>query len=167
MRSMPSFTFRALLGSLCLDPISAIPVDLAPETRRSAAAAASEAGLSVTDNHRTLTRVRRPPGLLRAVDTLRQNRKKKQKQKAGEDDEGEDEPEGVDSLRTELNQVEYLTRVGVGGREFLMIPDTSSSDTWMVREGFRCLVPWKPARRSSSEMSPLTSKWTDGSVNIR
>lgn len=142
-----------LLGSLALGTSSAAPApstnsifvpavaaQRSLETRRFAA----RAGLTVTDNHHTLSRVHRPPGKLRTVDLLRQNRKA-----AGTTGVGDPEdPEGVDGLDTGLNQVEYLMRVAFGGsngsggdQEFQMVPDTGSSDTWVARDGFRCLDP--------------------------
>ncbi|KAH9901985.1 acid protease [Xylariomycetidae sp. FL2044] len=55
---------------------------------------------------------------------------------------GDDEPEGVDTLRAELNQVEYIMEVGIGAEKYYMISDTGSSDTWIVQEGYRCLDPY-------------------------
>ncbi len=107
---MPSSIPRVaiLLGSLALSSLSAaasIPADRgALETRRpaAAAAAAERAGLSVTDNHHTLSRTKRPPGLLRTVDMLRQNQKSTS---SPQDKDNVYDPEGVGGLQTELNQV--------------------------------------------------------------
>ena len=144
-----------LLGSLALSTSSAAPAP-EPDSILDSAAGLSQrsletrrfavrAGLAVTDNHHTLSRVHRPPGTLRTVDLLRQNRKAG----AGATGVGDpDDPEGVDGLDTELNQVEYLVRAAFGGggggggnQEFAMVPDTGSSDTWVARDGFRCLDP--------------------------
>ena len=106
------------------------------DTRRVAA----RAGLAVTENHHTLSRVHRPPGTLRTVDVQRQNQKSSSAAAPVVGDP--DDPEGVDGLDTELNQAEYLMRVGLGDQVFEMIPDTGSSDTWVPREGFKCLDPY-------------------------
>lgn len=122
---------------------------------------AASAGLSITDNHHTLSRIQRPPGHLRTLDALLRQQKNLQGSspyptQGGNDDEDDDDdedtPEGIAGLRTELNQVEYLVRAEVGGQEFLVIPDTGSSDTWVAREGFKCLDQFgqKPAANQSS-----------------
>ncbi|KAI5865553.1 aspartic peptidase domain-containing protein [Durotheca rogersii] len=130
---MARLVLKALVGSLALGAGAAAPVDHMLEARNFAA----EAGLTITDNFHALPRIRRPPGLSRTLDVLRQNRRNY----ALMNDIGDDEPEGVDKLRAEMNQVEYIMKVGVGAEAYYMIPDTGSSDTWVISEGFKCLDP--------------------------
>ncbi|KAI1342085.1 aspartic peptidase domain-containing protein [Xylariaceae sp. FL0016] len=129
-----------LLSSIALRLGAAIPVEIDHllETRDHATAA----GLAITDNFHTLSRIKRDPGLSRTLDVLRQNYRNKVLMDDTFDlDPGDDDPEGVDHLKAALNQVEYIMEVGVGGQEYWMIPDTGSSDTWLVQEGFKCLDP--------------------------
>lgn len=127
---------QVLVGSLALGLGAAIPVDNMLQTRNFAA----QARLAITDNFHTLTRIRRQPGLSRTFDILRQNRKNKAIANDLIDDPND--PEGVENLRNELHQVEYIMKVGFGADEYYMIPDTGSSDTWIISEGFQCLDPY-------------------------
>jgi aspergillopepsin I len=52
------------------------------------------------------------------------------------------DPIGIDHIKAELNQIEYIMKVDIGSEPYYMIPDTGSSDTWIVHEGFRCLDPF-------------------------
>ncbi|KAI1415273.1 acid protease [Hypoxylon sp. FL1857] len=127
---------QILVGSLALGLTTAAPVDHLLESRNFAA----EAGLAITDNYHTLARIPRQPGLSRTFDVLRQNRKNKAIMDDLDDDPNN--PEGVDKLRAELHQVEYIMQAGIGAEKYYMIPDTGSSDTWIVSDGFKCLDPY-------------------------
>ncbi|KAI1504143.1 aspartic peptidase domain-containing protein [Biscogniauxia marginata] len=128
---MARLALQALLGSLALRLGTAVPVDQLLETRSYAA----KAGLAITDNYHTLSRIWRPPGTSRTLDVLRQKYKNRLLM-------GDDDPEGVDHIRAELHQVEYIMQVGIGADKYYMIPDTGSSDTWVVQEGYTCLDPY-------------------------
>ncbi|KAI1390936.1 acid protease [Hypoxylon trugodes] len=128
---MVSSVLQALAGALVLGLSAAAPVDHMLETRNFA----SKAGLAITDSYHTLARIPRRPGTSRTYDMLRQN----QRNRALMDD---DEPEGYDNLRPESHQVEYIMEVGIGSEKFYMIPDTGSSDTWIISDGFKCLDPF-------------------------
>ena len=57
---------------------------------------------------------------------------------------------GAGVVRAEQRQIEYLTEVRVGpSQKFDLIVDTGSSDTWIARSNFECLVtdPRIPATR--------------------
>ncbi|CAJ2508226.1 Uu.00g094120.m01.CDS01 [Anthostomella pinea] len=133
---MARFALQALLGSLTLGVGTAVPVDnLLQQTRNHAA----KVGLATTDNYHTLSRIQRPPGVSRTLDNLRQNQ-------VMNDDSypvalGDDDSGGVDHITAELNQVEYVMQVGFEADKYSMIPDTGSSDTWVVQEGFECFDP--------------------------
>ncbi|KAI2641613.1 acid protease [Hypomontagnella submonticulosa] len=144
---MAGIVLQALVGSLTLGLGAAIPVDHMLETRSFAA----QAGLAITDNFHTLARVQRQPGLSRTYDVLRQNRKNQLMMDELDDDPNE--PEGVDKLRAELHQVEYIMEVGIGGEKLFMIPDTGSSDTWIVSDGFKCLDPYYGQEVTQEECS--------------
>ncbi|KAI1375242.1 acid protease [Hypoxylon crocopeplum] len=131
---MAGFILQALVGSLTLGLGAAAPVDHMLETRSFAA----QAGLAITENYHTLARVSRLPGLSRTYDVLQQTRRNKILM----EDEDPNDPEGVDNLRAELHQVEYIMQVGIGAETYYMIPDTGSSDTWIISEGFKCLDPY-------------------------
>ncbi|KAK7750598.1 hypothetical protein SLS62_007445 [Diatrype stigma] len=160
--------FLALGGGslVALHPASATPPPIPLEDRtplqlEATRQFAASAGLSITDNHHTLSRIQRPPGHLRTVDALLRQQKNLQEASpypTQGDDNDVDIPEGIAGLRAGLNQVEYLVRAEVGGQEFLVIPDTGSSDTWVAREGFECLDQFgrRPAAdRSSCGFGPL------------
>ncbi|KAI5924328.1 aspartic peptidase domain-containing protein [Camillea tinctor] len=136
---MARLALPALLCSLALRLAAGIPVaDQLASTRNHAAAA----GLSITSNYHPLPRIQRPPGLSRTFDVLRQQQRQKHRLLASEADD-DDPAVGVDHLRAELHQVEYIMQVGIGaGEPYYMIPDTGSSDTWVVREGYTCLDPY-------------------------
>ncbi|KAI3323244.1 acid protease [Xylariaceae sp. AK1471] len=51
----------------------------------------------------------------------------------------DDDSIGIDHIRAELNQIEYITKVGIRSESYDMIPDTGSSDMWIGQEGFKCL----------------------------
>ncbi|KAI1080628.1 aspartic peptidase domain-containing protein [Whalleya microplaca] len=131
---MAGFVLQALVGSLALRLGVAAPLDHLLETHKHAAAV----GLAVTDSYHTLSRIQRSPGLSRTYDVLQQIRRKHRIMM----DELDDDPEGVDHIRAELNQVEYIMQVGIGEESYYMIPDTGSSDTWVVQEGYKCLDPY-------------------------
>ncbi|GAW27138.1 putative acid protease [Rosellinia necatrix] len=102
---------------------------------------AANAGLSFTDNYHTLSRIHRPPGVSRTVDVLRQIRRNRIfKNVTGISPDAD--PIGFDHLKAELNQIEYIMKVGIGPESYYMIPDTGSSDTWIIQEGFKCLDPY-------------------------
>ncbi|KAL7625122.1 hypothetical protein AAE478_004336 [Parahypoxylon ruwenzoriense] len=157
---MIGLVLQALVGSLTFGLGAAVPVDHMLETRNFAA----KAGVAITDNYHTLSRVHRPPGLSRTLDILRQNRKNHILMNDLEDDE----PEGVDRLRAELHQVEYIMQVGIGPETYYMIPDTGSSDTWVISEGFKCLDPYygQEVTQEDCGFGPLfKGDFPDGKIN--
>ncbi|KAI0546308.1 aspartic peptidase domain-containing protein, partial [Xylaria curta] len=131
---------KAQLGFLMLAAVAgAVPVE--HHQLSSTYAHAAKAGLVLTDNYHTLSRIRRQPGVSRTLDVLKQIRRNK----VFKDDSGlspEADPIGVDHIRAELNQIEYIMKVGIGPEPYYMIPDTGSSDTWIIQEGFKCLDPY-------------------------
>lgn len=74
-----------------------------------------------------------------------------------EDNAEEDTPEGVGKLDTALRQAEYIFKIKVNGEEFPMIPDTGSSDTWLVQSNYTCLnlTTRQPLPHSSCGFGPL------------
>ncbi|KAK7954471.1 hypothetical protein PG996_015283 [Apiospora saccharicola] len=46
---------------------------------------------------------------------------------------------GTAPLRPIPKQIQYLMSVGIGGKNWSMIPDTGSSDTWLMSSSFKCL----------------------------
>ncbi|KAI0108623.1 aspartic peptidase domain-containing protein [Nemania sp. FL0031] len=102
---------------------------------------AANAGLVLTDNYHTLSRIRRQPGVSRTLDTLRQIRRNRVFKDVSSLAPGDD-PLGIDHIRAELNQIEYIMKVGIGPEPYYMIPDTGSSDTWIIQDGFKCLDPY-------------------------
>lgn len=135
---MARLIVQAQLGFLALTALTAaIPVD--NKQLSAAHIHVANAGLSITDNYHTLSAIQRKPGLSRTLDVLQQLRRNKafRGMDAGLYPKGD--PIGIDHLRAELNQIEYIMKVGVGPGQYYMIPDTGSSDTWVVQEGFRCL----------------------------
>lgn len=103
---------------------------------------AANAGLSITDNYHTLSRVRRQPGLSRTRDILKQIHRNKIAGAIRYEEFAEVDPIGVDHILAEANQIEYIMKVGIGPEPYYMIPDTGSSDTWIIQEEFKCLDPF-------------------------
>ncbi|KAI0457102.1 aspartic peptidase domain-containing protein [Xylaria acuta] len=137
---MTRLGFKAQLGCLILAAVAdAVPIE---HTQLSSIRIhATNAGLALTDNYHTLSRIRRQPGVSRTLDILKQIRRNKGFQD-NTSPSSEDDPVGVDHIRAELNQIEYIMKVGIGPEPYYMIPDTGSSDTWIVQEGFKCLDPY-------------------------
>ncbi|KAI1746184.1 hypothetical protein F4680DRAFT_12735 [Xylaria scruposa] len=137
---MTHLGLKVQLGFLILAAVAvAAPVEHAQLS--STRVHAANAGLVLTNNYHTLSRIRRQPGVSRTLDVLKQIRRNK----VFKDDSGpspEDDPIGIDHIRAELNQIEYIMKVGIGPEPYYMIPDTGSSDTWTVQEGFKCLDPY-------------------------
>ncbi|KAI4860082.1 acid protease [Hypoxylon rubiginosum] len=80
---------------------------------------------------------------------------------------GPNDPEGVDKLRAELHQIEYIMQVGIGPETYYMIPDTGSSDTWIISEGFTCLDPYYGFEMNQEEcgFGPLfKGEFPDGKI---
>ncbi|KAI0491071.1 aspartic peptidase domain-containing protein [Xylaria cf. heliscus] len=127
--------FRGILATVA----SAVPVE--HNKLSSTRIHATNAGLVLTDNYHTLSRIWRQPGVSRTLDILKQIRRNKVF-KENTSLPPNDDPIGVDHIRAELNQVEYIMKVGIGSEPYYMIPDTGSSDTWIVQEGFKCLDPY-------------------------
>lgn len=46
---------------------------------------------------------------------------------------------GTAPLRAIPKQTQYLMSVGIGGRNWSMIPDSGSADTWLMSSTFQCL----------------------------
>ncbi|KAI1150808.1 aspartic peptidase domain-containing protein [Nemania diffusa] len=131
---------KAQLGFLALAATtSAVPVE--HNQLSSTHIHAANAGLVLTDNYHTLSRIRRQPGVSRTLDTLRQIRRNRMFKDVSSLSPNDD-PTGVDHIRAELNQIEYIMKVGIGPEPYYMIPDTGSSDTWIVQDGFKCIDPF-------------------------
>ncbi|KAI1121006.1 aspartic peptidase domain-containing protein [Nemania abortiva] len=131
---------KVQLGLLVLT-VTARAVPVEQNQLSSARVHAANAGLVLTDNYHTLSRIRRQPGVSRTLDVLRQIRRNR----GFKDVYGlspSDDPLGVDHIRAELNQIEYIMKVGIGPEPYYMIPDTGSSDTWIIQDGFKCLDPY-------------------------
>ncbi|KAJ8124786.1 hypothetical protein O1611_g8854 [Lasiodiplodia mahajangana] len=131
---------KAYLGFLVLAATSgAVPVE--NNQLSSTRIHAANAGLVLTNNYHTLSRIRRQPGVSRTADVLRQIRRNRVFKDVSGLSPGDD-PIGVDHIRAELNQIEYIMKVGIGPEPYYMIPDTGSSDTWIIQDGFKCLDPY-------------------------
>ncbi|KAI0157746.1 aspartic peptidase domain-containing protein [Xylariaceae sp. FL1272] len=133
---MSHLVSRALLSTLVFALATAVPVEVNHllQTQRHAA----KAGLAITDNFHPLTRIRREPGTPRTLDVLRQKYRKIHRNNANP----EDDPIGSDHIIAQQNQIEYIMQVGIGNETYYMIPDTGSSDTWIIQEGFHCVDPF-------------------------
>jgi hypothetical protein len=46
---------------------------------------------------------------------------------------------GTDHIKAIPLQTQYLMQVGIGGTNWSMIPDTGSSDTWLMSSNFSCM----------------------------
>ncbi|KAI8625416.1 aspartic peptidase domain-containing protein [Xylariaceae sp. FL1651] len=137
---MARIIFQALLGFPVLALGAAIPVEHKYPVVTHVHAA--NAGLAITDNYHTLSRIRRQPGLSRTLDVLRQIYRNKANSNHANYVAPGDGPIGIDHILAELNQIEYIMKVGIGHTPYYLIPDTGSSDTWVVQEGFKCLDPY-------------------------
>lgn len=136
------YSLRGLASALALAAahVAAAPVQDdaggggGEETRRNSVA---EAGLSVTDNFHHLVRVPLDRNSLMIP---------------GFDDHDEEwfaggngltltrrQVPGTDYIKAIPLQTQYLMQVGIGGSNWSMIPDTGSSDTWLMSSNFQCM----------------------------
>jgi hypothetical protein len=123
---MPKLLLRGLAGSLALSLSIASPIQGNIEPRHDFTA---EAGLTVTDNYHPLIRV-----------PLTRDSLIKQLLPDGEGGfRTQQLGSGTDHIKAIPLQTEYLMQVGVGGSNWSMIPDTGSSDTWLMSSTFQCL----------------------------
>ncbi|ETS77156.1 hypothetical protein PFICI_11030 [Pestalotiopsis fici W106-1] len=127
-----SYIVSCLVGNFLVGLSAAVPVLTDPEPRRNFIA---EAGLAVTDNYHPLIRV--PLG---RDDLLQQQHyADDQDDDLGPRQLGPGSGSGTDHVRAIPTQTEYLMQVGVGGANWSMIPDTGSSDTWLMSSAYQCL----------------------------
>ncbi|KAI1853608.1 hypothetical protein JX266_001592 [Neoarthrinium moseri] len=123
---MARHLFQGLVWSLALALCAAAPTQDELEPRRNYIA---EAGLSVTENYHPLIRV---PLDRESLKTSR----------FPEVQDGLDARQlgpGTDHIKAIPLQTQYLMQVGIGGSNWSMIPDTGSSDTWLMSSTFQCL----------------------------
>ncbi|RYC57561.1 peptidase [Xylaria longipes] len=122
--------FKAQLGFLILAAVAdAVPFE---HTQLSSTQIqAANAGLVLTDNYHALSRIWQQPGVSRTLDILKKTRRNNVF-KDNASPSPDDDLIVVDHIRAELNQVEYIMKVGIG--PYYMIPDTGSSDTWTAQE---------------------------------
>lgn len=69
------------------------------------------------------------------------------------DDDGSLEGYGVAQIQNVLDSV-YLTRITVGGEDFMNVIDTGSADTWVAGSGFKCV-----SLRTKKEILPENCKF--------
>lgn len=125
---MDKYTGLFLVGSLLAASSVAVPLDIGLDSRRNFIA---EAGLAVTDNYHPL--IRNPLSRGALLD-----------QRPYGDDQvdllsSRQSGSGTDHVRAIPTQTEYLMQVGVGGANWSMVPDTGSSDTWLMSSSYQCL----------------------------
>ncbi|KAK6951893.1 hypothetical protein Daesc_006418 [Daldinia eschscholtzii] len=159
---MASFSLQLLTSFLALSLGAAVPVDHMLETRDFAA----EAGLTVTDNYNTLFRIQRQSGLSQALEARRRIRRNKVV--PNELDEDPDGSEDANIFANGFRQNEYIVKVKIGGDEFSLVPDTGSSDTWVVADGFKCLAPFSGLeipREDCGLGTPFKGDFPDGKID--
>lgn len=125
---MTQYIASFIVGSLLAASSVAVPFNTNLDSRRNFIA---EAGLAITDNYHPL--IRNP---LSREDLLFQ-------QPYRDDQDGLLSPRqsgsGTDHVRAIPTQTEYLMQVGIGGANWSMVPDTGSSDTWLMSSSYQCL----------------------------
>ncbi|KAH6655318.1 aspartic peptidase domain-containing protein [Truncatella angustata] len=123
---MAKSTFQSLVFVATLRLGLAAPIFDDLEPRRNYIA---EAGLSITDNFHPLIRVPlNREALLHPPFPI-----------AHDDTENRQAGTGTDHIKAIPLQTEYLMQVGIGGSNWSMIPDTGSSDTWLMSSAYQCL----------------------------
>jgi hypothetical protein len=123
---MAKYWFPRLVGILGLRLVATAPLHDGLEARNFLA----EASLSVTDNYHPLVRIPVDPEALktsRFQDVLQDDIHVRQLSV------------GTDYIKAIPLQTQYLMQVGIGGSNWSMIPDTGSSDTWLMSSTFECL----------------------------
>lgn len=117
---------QSLVSCLAIGVSLAAPIEEDIQPRRNFIA---EAGLTVTENYHPLIRV--PLTRSSLLDPLYPD---------PQDGLASRQPGlGTDYIKAIPLQTEYLMQVGIGGSNWSMIPDTGSSDTWLMSSSYQCL----------------------------
>lgn len=131
---MAKYLLQGMVSGLALGLVAAAPVHDVLDDVLEARNIIAEAGLLVTDNYHPLIRTPRDPEalMIQPFPNLQQGsfQDELQVRQLGP---------GTDYIKAIPLQTEYLMKVGIGGSNWSMIPDTGSSDTWLMSSGFKCL----------------------------
>jgi hypothetical protein len=127
---MAKYLLQGMVSGLALRLAAAAPIHDGLEPRNFLA----EEGLFVTDNYHPLIRTPRDPAAL-----MIQPFPKIQQGDLQDELQVRQLGAGTDYIKAIPLQTEYLMKVGIGGSNWSMIPDTGSSDTWLMSSAFKCL----------------------------
>ena len=144
---MARWLFLGAIGSFLLGVSTAVPV----EEKRGAQVPIAKQSYSLT--RQEVTKPRLPVGShLRNLKTLAHA--------------ADPAPVGRDTALPAHSFVEYLLNVTAGGNNYSLIIDTGSSDTWFVKDGFKCLNLYRePAPLAQCRFGPeFKGDFPDGKI---